>query len=70
VAEPQIEPEFPKTTYLGGQGMPAMPGSATGPGGDMRLVNQNEREINENSWENVSCEYAGYQDDARCGGDV
>lgn len=70
MAEPQDAPEFPAKTMYGGAGIPPLPGSPTGPGGDVKLVNQNEREVSEQSWEPVSCEYWGYQDDARVGGDV
>lgn len=63
-------PEPGDRTYCGGAGNPAMPGEPTGPGGHMNLVNQNEREINENSWEYVSVQATGYQDDARMDGTV
>lgn len=59
----QIEPEYEAKTYCGGAGDPAMPGEPTGPGGNATLTNQNEREINENSWEQVSVQPVGYAED-------
>lgn len=63
MAHVQTEPEFPEATFKGGQGMPAMPGCATGVGGNSTLANQNEREVSEQSWEEINCSYEGYQDD-------
>lgn len=62
MAHIQKEPEFRPKTYCGGAGDPALPGEPTGPGGHMQLVNQNEREISEQSWEMLTCDYQGYQD--------
>lgn len=67
MADPQEEPEFPSRTTVGGAGIPPLPGSPVGVGGNSTLTNQNEREISEASWENPPCEYTGYQDDARRG---
>lgn len=63
-------PEPGDRTYCGGAGNPALPGEPTGPGGHTQLINQNEREIGENSWEYVAVRATGYQDDARMDGTV
>lgn len=56
-------PESPDKTYCGGAGRPAMPGEPTGVGGSSVLTNQNEREVNEQSWEMTPIEETGYCED-------
>lgn len=70
MGEPQKEPVSPARTDVGGAGVPTMPGPVTGPGGWTSLINQDEKAITDSSFQNTPCEYVGYQDDARVGGDV
>ncbi len=59
----QKEPVQSPHTECGGAG--CLPGQymPTGPGGNMTIVNQNERYIIDNSFENTPCLYADMQSD-------
>lgn len=66
----QREPVSPARTDVGGAGVPTLPGPVTGVGGNSTVVNQDEKSVLDSSFQNVPCEYTGYQVDARVGGDA